>query len=112
MLNVPQSPSVPLPLRAGDFNLDGFPDLLLTISNETASPHGVFGSSQGSQVRILENVPCAKGIAGCNGKTGRGFRAGGGKGWGVLDDIWDAQGASWIDIDDDVSDPLACALVS
>ncbi|ORX36662.1 hypothetical protein BD324DRAFT_626704 [Kockovaella imperatae] len=104
LVNVAKSPSIPLPLRPGDFNLDGFPDLLLTVSNSSAVPHGgvLGGSSTGTQVKILQNVPCARGVAGC-GKSnkGRGFAVGNGKGYGDLDHIWDAQGASWIDIDDD-----------
>lgn len=48
---------------------------------------------------------CAKHVAGCDaaGKGRRGLRASGGRGWEVLDEISDAVGASWIDIDDDVS---------
>jgi integrin alpha FG-GAP repeat containing protein 1 len=102
LLHVPGEPNIPLPLRPGDFNVDGFPDLLLTIHNSTAVP-GVITRRAGHQVRILENVPCGNGVAGCEGrKNGRGFKVGGGSGWEVLDDIWDASGASWLDVDDDV----------
>lgn len=53
---------------------------------------------------MVENVPCGKGIAGCDarGHGRRGLRLAGGKGWEVLNEIWDVSGASWIDIDDDV----------
>jgi len=55
-------------------------------------------------VRILENVPCGNGVAGCEGrKGGRGFKVGTGSGWEILDDFWDVSGASWLDVDDDVS---------
>jgi integrin alpha FG-GAP repeat containing protein 1 len=102
LLHVPGEPNIPLPLRPGDFNLDGFPDLLLTIHNSTAAP-GVITRKAGHQVRVLENVPCSNDLAGCQGrKDGRGFKVGGGSGWEVLDDIWDASGASWLDVDDDV----------
>jgi len=102
LLHVPGEPNIPLPLRPGDFNVDGFPDLLLTIHNSTAAP-GVITRKAGHQVRVLENVPCGNGVAGCEGrKSGRGFKVGGGSGWEVLDDIWDASGASWLDVDDDV----------
>jgi integrin alpha FG-GAP repeat containing protein 1 len=102
LLHVPGEPNIPLPLRPGDFNVDGFPDLLLTIHSSTAAP-GVITRKAGNQVRVLENVPCGTDIAGCEGrKNGRGFKVGGGNGWEVLDDIWDARGASWLDIDDDV----------
>jgi integrin alpha FG-GAP repeat containing protein 1 len=107
LLHVPGDPSIPFPLRPGDYNVDGFPDLLMTIHNSTAAPGGgVLAHSRkaGHQVRVLENVPCGKGVAGCEGRDdGRGFSVGSGKGWEVLDDIWDASGASWLDVDDDVS---------
>jgi integrin alpha FG-GAP repeat containing protein 1 len=107
LLHVPGAPSIPFPLRPGDYNVDGFPDLLMTIHNSTAAPGGgVLAHSRkaGHQVRVLENVPCGKGVAGCEGRDdGRGFSVGSGKGWEVLDDIWDASGASWLDVDDDVS---------
>jgi hypothetical protein len=46
-------------------------------------------------------------VAGCEGrKNGRGFRVGAGVGWEVLDELWDANGASWLDVDDDVSSSL------
>ena len=62
-------------------------------------------------MRILENVPCGKGVAGCATDRrvpgARGFKDGrGSSGWEVLDDIWDVQGVSWIDIDDDVGPVL------
>lgn len=41
-------PSIPIPLRIGDFNLDGFPDILGVIYNET---------SQDSQAVLFENIP-------------------------------------------------------
>jgi integrin alpha FG-GAP repeat containing protein 1 len=58
---------------------------------------------------VLENVPCKKGVAGCTGGGGggkRGLRVGRGKGWEVLDEVWDVEGASWLDLDDDVSLPV------
>lgn len=112
LLHLPGDPSIPLPLRPGDYNVDGFPDLLLTISNSTAAPGGglLSGSSSrkaGHQARVLENVPCAKGLPGCEGKKDRRtFAVGQGAGWEALDEIWDASGASWLDVDDDVS-PLS-----
>lgn len=106
LVHPPGQSTIPLPLRAGDYNVDGYPDLLLTISNTTAAPGGgPFGGRRGgTQVRVLENVPCKSGVAGCDtGTAKRGLRVGSGKGWEVLDEIWDAQGASWLDLDDDVS---------
>ncbi|KAK8864374.1 hypothetical protein IAR55_001622 [Kwoniella newhampshirensis] len=108
-LHLPESPNIPFPLRPGDFDIDGFPDLLVIVANSTAAPPagGIFGAIRhdGTQVKVLQNVPCRKGVAGCEGggKGTRGFRIGSGKGWEALDAIWDANGASWIDLDDDGS---------
>lgn len=105
LLHAPGDPSVPLPIRPGDYNVDGFPDLLMTISNDTAiASAGIFGGSRGTQAKILHNVGCRKGVPGCEGKGRRGFQVGGGKGWEALDRIVDVIGSSWVDIDDDVSD--------
>jgi hypothetical protein len=83
--------------RAGDFDLDGFPDLLM----------GIVDSKTGEMsVKILHNVPCGK-AAGCvkGHKNQRGFAPGGGKGWKALEAIKDVTGMNWIDLDDDVSFP-------
>ncbi|WVF71448.1 hypothetical protein IAT40_006252 [Kwoniella sp. CBS 6097] len=112
LLHAPHQKRIPLPLRAGDFNVDGFPDLLLTVHNATAVPPsgGVFGNERrpGNQVKVLVNSPCGgKDIAGCEkggrGKGRRGLKVGSGKGWDAMEGIWDAEGASWMDIDDDGS---------
>lgn len=103
LMHAPGDPNVQLPIRPGDFNVDGFPDLLFTISNDTAvHTSGIFGGSKGTQARVLENVPCKKGVPGCAGKQKRGFEVKSGKGWEVLDHLVDVTGASWVDIDDDV----------
>lgn len=103
LLSVPEAPHIPLPLRPGDFQHDGYPDLLLAIVNSTARSGGVFSDHQGTQARVLLNVPCSKGVAGCEGGQKRTFRMARGKGWDVLNGMNDVVGASWIDIDDDVS---------
>lgn len=94
LLNVDQN--VPLPIRPGDFNVDGYPDLLLTVTD-----------GKTSTVKVLLNVPCSAGVAGCSNKHaasgGRGFVVAAGKGWEALEAITDAVGASWVDIGDDVS---------
>lgn len=95
LLSVPGRSDIPLPVRPGDFDVDGFPDLLLTVSD-----------GHKSMVKVLRNVPCSKGVLGCGntwGRNGRGFVPAGGKGWAALEEITDAVGASWIDLDDDVS---------
>ncbi|OCF36855.1 hypothetical protein I316_01452 [Kwoniella heveanensis BCC8398] len=112
LLHVPHNKHIPLPLRAGDFNVDGFPDLLLVVHNATAVPPsgGVFGNERrpGNQLKVLVNSPCSgKGVVGCDkgssGKGKRGFKVGKGQGWDAMEELWDAEGASWMDIDDDGS---------
>ncbi|CAK9786351.1 hypothetical protein CC85DRAFT_284969 [Cutaneotrichosporon oleaginosum] len=95
MITVPGQSDIPLPLRPGDFDVDGFPDLLITISD-----------GKKSLVKVLHNVPCGKGVPGCgeySASYSRGFQVLGGKGWEALEEIEDAVGASWIDLDDDGS---------
>lgn len=105
-MHPPHDPSIPLPIRVGDYNIDGYPDLLLLFYNITAAPPGPFGGRKsGTQVKILENVACSTsggGVRGCERGHQRGLRLGFGKGWEALDGIWDATGASWMDLDDDV----------
>ncbi|XP_039987042.1 T-cell immunomodulatory protein [Xiphias gladius] len=45
----PGTPSQPLTLHLGDYNLDGFPDALVVLRNTSGS---------GQQAFLLENVPC------------------------------------------------------
>lgn len=94
LLSVPGQSHIPLPLRPGDFDVDGFPDLLAIVKTD-----------KGHQVKILKNVPCGKGVAGCAGqpKGSRGLIVGQGKGYEALEAVTDAEGASWIDLDDDGS---------
>ncbi|WVN88253.1 uncharacterized protein L203_103454 [Cryptococcus depauperatus CBS 7841] len=92
LLHVPSTPSIPLPLTPGDFNLDGFPDLLFIIS-----------LSGSTTVKVLESVLCTKGVVGCAKNTKRGWRFGGGNGWRGLNEIRDAVTASWLDFDEDGS---------
>ncbi|WWC89342.1 uncharacterized protein L201_004263 [Kwoniella dendrophila CBS 6074] len=109
LLHPPNSPNIPLPIRPGDYNVDGFPDLLLTVHQTVKrSTGGILGGSQDvDQVKVLVNIPCSKNVPGCdkNAKGKRGFKVGSGNGksWEALHSIHDAQGASWIDIDDDGS---------
>jgi len=95
MVTAPGTRDIPLYIRPGDFDVDGFPDLLVTVRDSKSKDIGV---------KILRNVGCGK-AAGCvkGRKNQRGFVAGGGKGWQALDAIKDATGAAWIDLDDDVS---------
>lgn len=82
-------PSLPLPLRLGDINMDGFPDVLLVVS-----------TSSGTQAKILESVACGPQHKEC--QSGRTFRVPP-RGTAALDAITDVKLASFIDVDDDVS---------
>ncbi|KAH9483665.1 T-cell immunomodulatory protein [Psilocybe cubensis] len=85
------TPSLPVSLKLGDANLDGFPDLLaITVSGNDHIPHLVY------------SVPCAAGVVGC-AKDGTGRR-----GWEVatkgvasLQNIKDARSLSFVDMDED-----------
>ncbi|WWC61849.1 uncharacterized protein I303_104434 [Kwoniella dejecticola CBS 10117] len=104
LLHPPNQPDIPLPIRVGDYNVDGFPDLLLTVHTNTKG--GVLGTKEINQVKVLVNVPCSKNVPGCEGRSmrgKRGFKVRSGKAWDALDGITDAEGASWMDIDDDGS---------
>jgi integrin alpha FG-GAP repeat containing protein 1 len=94
------SPSLPIPLKLGDVNLDGFTDLL-----------AIFVSSEGDHTpKVMLSVPCRRGVVGCAG-NGSGRR-----GWRVLEEgaqslngVKDARGATFLDMDEDVSClPITC----
>ena len=88
-----QSPSLPLPLRFGDVNLDGFPDLLaISVSGRKHIPN------------LIYSVPCAAGVAGCteDGSGRRGWEIAT-KGVEALQNVQDARSLSFLDIDEDVS---------
>ncbi|KIK59028.1 hypothetical protein GYMLUDRAFT_74611 [Collybiopsis luxurians FD-317 M1] len=92
------SPPIPLSLKLGDANLDGFPDILMIISGSGS------GSKVGRIPKMVYSVPCSKsaGVAGCdkNGKGKRGWQVAT-KGVGDLDLITDARGVSFVDMDED-----------
>lgn len=101
-----------VPLRIGDYNIDGFPDILALVPNNTAAPPsgGIFGGGRnpGVQVRVLENTACKKKDAACqDGKyqaRRRHFKVADEVGMSALDDIWDAKNAAWLDVGEDVGD--------
>ncbi|KAF5386695.1 hypothetical protein D9615_001974 [Tricholomella constricta] len=90
-LDTTYTPPIPLAIKLGDANLDGFPDLLLiTASGKDRSPSLVY------------SVPCAAGVVGCS-KNGAGRR-----GWDVakkgadpLKSVKDARAVSFLDLDED-----------
>lgn len=85
------SPSIPLPVRLGDTDLDGFPDLLF-----------VAATSDGHTPKLLVSEPCARGLPGCDeyGHGRRGFRLVQ-KGTESLEAIKDARGVTLLDLDED-----------
>lgn len=99
-----------IPLKIGDYNVDGFPDVLVMVVNGTAQPPqgGIFGNgrSAGVQVKLLQNVACDKESQECQGgrwqAKRRRLQASQGDAMKVLDDIWDVRNSAWLDIDEDV----------
>jgi integrin alpha FG-GAP repeat containing protein 1 len=86
------SPPLPLPVRLGDTDLDGFPELLVIAA--TADRH---------TPKLLISEPCTKGLAGCeaNGQGRRGFSLLQ-KGAESLETVYDARGVTFMDMDEDV----------
>jgi len=83
-----------LPIKLGDANLDGFPDLLFIV----------FDPSDLLQTpKLLFSEPCTKGLGGCdkNGKGRRGFQLVS-KGAETLEAVQDARGVSFFDMNEDV----------
>lgn len=91
VLDTTFSPPIPLPLKLGDANLDGFPDIV-----------AITGSGNDRVPSLLFSVPCAKDVVGCSASgTGR-------RGWHVarkgaepLAKIKDARAVSFVDLDED-----------
>ncbi|KIY68406.1 hypothetical protein CYLTODRAFT_374377 [Cylindrobasidium torrendii FP15055 ss-10] len=81
------SPPVPLPIKLGDANLDGFTDFLFIA---------------GGTPRLAYSVNCGKGVAGCtkDGKGARGWEVES-KGMEALDDVKDARNVAFMDMDED-----------
>ncbi|KAJ7665373.1 hypothetical protein DFH06DRAFT_311965 [Mycena polygramma] len=87
VLDTTQVPPLPIALKLGDANLDGFPDMLLIVA-----------SGQDHVPKMLFSVPCsAKGAVGC-GKRGWKVAT---KGTESLDAVKDARGVSFLDMDED-----------
>jgi len=80
-----------LPIKLGDANLDGFPDLLFIV----LSP-----SYLSRTPKLLFSGPCTKGLGGCdkNGEGRRGFQFVT-KGAETLEAVQDARGVSFFDMD-------------
>lgn len=86
---------LPLALKLGDYNKDGYPDILLIASDSS-------GADQGSPV-MLESVSCTKKRCGLQAdQSSRRAFAPVGVRPNVLDDIDDAKVVSFVDIDEQV----------
>ena len=93
-------PPLPVPIKLGDLNQDGFPDILAIVASGS-------GSRADRTPRLAYSVPCAKGVAGC-GSDGSGYRGWLAltKGGEVLQGIKDARNTAFLDVDEDVWFPL------
>lgn len=98
VLDTTYGPPLPVPLKIGDLNLDGFVDIVPIV----ATPSPGDRSKLARTPKILGSVPCRKHVAGC-GLDGKGRR-----GWSVigrdnnvLEEFQDARGVVLVDIDED-----------
>lgn len=96
VLDTSVSPALPLPIKLGDANHDGFPDMLAIVTSGT-------GYTSDRTPVLAYSVPCGKGVPGC-AASGRGR-----VGWSVLQkggealgEIKDARSAAFLDMDEDV----------
>ena len=86
------TPPLPIPLKLGDADLDGFPDMLaISVQGDEYTP------------RLVYSVPCVTGLGGCSnpGAARRGWKMAT-KGVDILDNIKDARSLSFLDMDEDV----------
>ena len=100
VLDTTQNPPIPVPIKLGDVNQDGFPDFLAVVVTGT-------GKRRQRTPQLVLSVPCSKNVAGCNG-DGSGKR-----GWHTvkkdvdpLHAIQDARSVAFLDMDEDVCSAL------
>jgi len=95
VLDTTQNPPLPIPIKLGDANQDGFPDLLAIVVSGT-------GSKKSHTPQLAFSVPCASGVGGCD-KDGHGRRGWSvvTKGAGPLKSVQDARSVSFLDMDED-----------
>ncbi|KAF9533608.1 hypothetical protein CPB83DRAFT_783291 [Crepidotus variabilis] len=85
------TPPIPVSLKLGDADLDGFPDILaIHIQGRDRTP------------QLVYSVPCGSGIAGCTkkGSGRRGWKVAS-KGVEALEKIKDARSLTFLDMDED-----------
>ncbi|TBU24831.1 integrin alpha N-terminal domain-containing protein [Dichomitus squalens] len=95
VMDMTQDPPIPVPIKLGDVNQDGFPDLVVILATGS-------GSHRPRTPNMVMSVPCAKGVAGCSG-NGAGRR-----GWQPLKkdvdpllNVQDARSVALLDMDED-----------
>ncbi|TFY59525.1 hypothetical protein EVJ58_g5711 [Rhodofomes roseus] len=97
VMDTTQSPALPVSLKLGDANQDGFPDILAIVVTGSGSQ-----TSYTPQLAVSE--PCGPGVAGCGSSTKNR------RGWSVvkkgidpLKGIHDARSVAFFDMDEDGS---------
>ncbi|OCH90654.1 hypothetical protein OBBRIDRAFT_793094 [Obba rivulosa] len=95
VLDTSFNPPLPVPIKLGDVNQDGFPDIVAILATGT-------GPQMSRIPSLAFSVPCGKGVAGC-GSNGNGRRS-----WSVvkkgtepLKGIQDARSVALLDLDED-----------
>lgn len=91
VLDTTSVPQLPISLKLGDANLDGFPDLLVIIA-----------SAQDHVPKMLFSIPCGSGVIGCGSGRGKRGWSVATKGTATLDAVKDARSVSFLDMDEDV----------
>lgn len=100
VMDTTHNPPIPLPIKLGDANVDGFTDMLFVLSTQSA----MAPNREKRTPKLVMSVPCEGGVAGCtNGRGRRGFSVvrKGAKG---LEMVSDARGVAFVDMDEDVSE--------
>lgn len=94
VLDTTHTPALPLPIKLGDANLDGYTDLLFVVDSLDVQHERT--------PKLVMSVPCAKGVVGCSpsGAGRRGFALVT-KGADFLNSVTDARGVAFLDIDED-----------
>ncbi|KAF7352408.1 T-cell immunomodulatory protein [Mycena venus] len=90
VLDTTPVPALPISLKLGDANLDGFPDMLVIIA-----------SGQDHVPKMLFSVPCGAGVSGCRSGHGKRGWSVATKGTETLDAVKDARSVSFLDMDED-----------
>ncbi|KIM49554.1 hypothetical protein M413DRAFT_438743 [Hebeloma cylindrosporum] len=91
VLDTTFDPPLPIALKLGDVNLDGFPDVLaITVAGREQTPH------------LIYSVPCAANLVGCaqDGSGRRGWKLAT-KGVETLEAVKDARSVTFLDMDED-----------